>query len=147
MLKYSLFSLVLASGWALAADQIPVQDPTPTNVAILVNRETLGTGVPGQQGLENNVFEYVDGTLHVPQYLPGNPTAATIWPRVVDVNCTKNVDGNVLTCEGYHWLPEMGRGEYLLLHPVVVEPPKPIIVEKTKVVTVIKEVPVKKKHE
>jgi hypothetical protein len=58
---------------------------------------------------------------------------------VVDVKCTKA--GEVLTCEGYHWTPEMGRAEYLLVHPVVVEPPKPKVIVKEKIV--YKEVPVK----
>lgn len=134
---------VLISTSAFAADPIPVQDPIPANIPIVVNREVLGTGVPGQLGLENNVFEFVDGTLHVPQYLPGLPTAATIYPRVVDVSCTKT--SNLVTCEGYHWTPDMGRAEYLLVHPRIIEPVQPTVVEKT--ITVYKEVPVKQKKE
>ena len=111
--------------------------------AVTVQDQVLGTGVPGASGVQET-YALPDGVYHAPQYLPGSPTAATIYPRVVEVNCTKNADGS-LNCEGYHWLPEMGRAEYLLVKPRVVEAPKPVIVEK--VVTVIKEVPAKKIRE
>lgn len=55
--------------------------------------------------------------LHIPQYMPYYPTAATIWPRTIDVKC-KDYDGN-LDCEGYNWSPSMGRTEYLFINPVV----------------------------
>jgi hypothetical protein len=90
---------------------------------------------------DNNIF-------HAPQYMPGHPTAATLYPRVVDVECTKVSTG--LNCKGYNWLPELGRGEYLMIRPVLA--PEPVVVTKTVVVpgpVVIKEVlvEVKKKKE
>jgi hypothetical protein len=48
---------------------------------------------------------------HVPQYLPGFPTAATIWPRVIILQCASDL------CSGYEITPEMGRGEYLFFVP------------------------------
>ena len=114
-----------------------------------VDRRTLGSGTPGMTGFEltgkwdNNIF-------HAPQYMPGHPTAATLYPRVVDVECTKTTTG--LNCKGYNWLPEMGRGEYLMIRPVLA--PEPKVVEKVIGVpypipgpTVYKEVPVKPKKE
>ena len=83
--------------------------------------------------------------LHVPQYLPGFPTAATIWPRIVEVNCESNK--GQLQCEGFHWTPDMGRAEYLFITPKVVEKPAPVIVEKIVEKKVLVEVPVKKKPE
>lgn len=37
------------------------------------------------------------------KFLPYHPTAATIWPRTVQIN------------EGEHWNPAMGRMEYLYI--------------------------------
>jgi len=112
-----------------------------------VGRNELGSGTPGMTGFElagkwdNNIF-------HAPQYMPGHPTAATLYPRVVDVECTKVSTG--LNCKGYNWLPELGRGEYLMIRPVLA--PEPVVVTKTVVVpgpVVVKEVlvEVKKKKE
>ena len=53
------------------------------------------------------------GVWHVPQYMPGFPTAATIWPRVVDVRCAEDN-----ACTGYLITPAMGRGEYLFFRPI-----------------------------
>ncbi len=113
-------------------------------------RNELGTGTPGTQGYERAVKVGPDSDYrHAPGYLPGHPTAATIWPRVVEVPCTKS--GNALKCEGYTWQPKLGRGEYLFVKPVVIEAPQPVIVTNTITkevpVIVLKEVPVKKKRE
>ena len=78
----------------------------------VIERTPLGSGTPGMSGLENAYAMPNDMLFFVPQYMPGFPTAATIWPRVVTVNC-KVVDGNS-QCEGYEWSPKMGRGEYVL---------------------------------
>jgi len=115
-----------------------------------VGRNELGSGTPGVTGFElagkwdNNIF-------HAPQYMPGFPTAATLYPRVIDVECTKVATG--LNCKGYNWMPEMGRGEYLMIRPVLAPEPKVVTVIKNVPVpvTVTKEVfievPVKKKKE
>jgi hypothetical protein len=113
--------------------------------SITVKNEPLGSGVPGVKGytealpvLENNIY-------HAPQYLPYYPTAATIWPRVVELNCDATPGGQ---CDGYHWTPAMGRAEYLFVTPEVVR--EPVIVEK--IVPgperiILKEVPKKKVRE
>lgn len=84
-----------------------------------------------------------------PQYLPYYPTAATIWPRVIEVPCVREKDGK-LTCEGYNWTPAMGRGEYLFIMPKVTEVPvntHPIETHTIETQTIIREVPPKKGQE
>lgn len=118
-----------------------------------VTRKGLGLGTPGTKltnvGVENVVpTNSSPEVLFVPKYLPGYPTAATIWPRIVEVPC-KDVNGS-LECEGFHWTPDMGRGEYLFITPKVVAEPKqpvPVVVEKIVEKKVLVEVPVKKKPE
>lgn len=131
----SILALVVMAGSAMAQ-------------TVEVGREALGSGTPGAQGFEN-ATKWGNDIYHAPQYMPGFPTAATLWPRVIDVQCTKV--GNVLNCDGYHWLPELGRGEYLMIRPIVKVDQKPQVVTKTIIkevpVVVLKEVPVKKKGE
>jgi hypothetical protein len=109
----------------------------------------LGSGTPSAESAKGTeATELVnDSASHAPQYLPGYPTAATIFPRVVEVPCTKAADGK-LNCAGYNWAPNMGRAEYLYITPKVVEAPKPaapVIVKEPYPVYV--EVPVQKKKE
>lgn len=87
-----------------------------------IGRMLLGSGEPGQPGFENATPVY-NNVYHVPQYLPGYPTAATIWPRVIEVLC-RQVEAR-LQCDGYYWTPKMGRGEYLYFVPVMA-PPRPV---------------------
>jgi hypothetical protein len=102
------YLLVMASALAVA--------PAMGQQQVEIGRMLLGSGEPGQAGNEpatpiyNNVF-------HAPQYLPGSPTAASIWPRVIEVNCRQA--GARLECDGYNWTPRMGRGEYLYFMPTV----------------------------
>ena len=103
---------------------------------VSVTRVENGSGQPTAIGLEG-ADKWDQDIYHAPQYMPGYPTAATLWPRVVDVPC-KQV-GNNITCNGYEWTPDLGRGEYLMIHPVFVEAQKPIIVTNT--VTKVIEVP------
>jgi hypothetical protein len=104
-------------GKAVLGSGTPSYNPTGSEKAIVVDNAKV----------ENNID-------HAPQYMPNYPTAATVWPRVVEVPCTKGKNG-ALDCAGYNWSPAMGRGEYLFVTPKVVEQSKP------QVVTVIKEVP------
>jgi hypothetical protein len=78
-----------------------------------IERVHLGSGSQDAAGTENAepVADY--GVWHVPQYLPGFPTAATIWPRVVEVQCAEDN-----ACAGYFITPAMGRGEYLFFRPI-----------------------------
>lgn len=81
-----------------------------------IDRIELGSGEPGQAGVEN-ATAVTNDIYHVPQYLPGHPTAATIWPRVVDVPCRRT--GAALHCDGYQWTPRLGRAEYLFFRAVM----------------------------
>lgn len=113
-----------------------------------VDRMPLGSGQPGQGGLEN-ATRWDNNIYHSPQYMPGHPTAATLYPRVVDVPCVQTATG--LNCKGYNWMPEMGRGEYLMIRPVITVEAKPQVITNTvireTVREVLVEVPVKKKKE
>lgn len=110
-----------------------------------IERRAFGSGhsaPPGFKG-SNQVYDVTthnDGIYFTPQYLPGFPTAATIWPRVVDVKCKKI--GIDTVCDGYQWRPEYGRGEYLMFRPVI-QKQQPLA--KPRIVYV--EVPPKKKKQ
>lgn len=107
-----------------------------------VANEPLGSGVPVTVGGQTATFQY-DGMYSIAQYMPGLPTASVIWPRVIDVQCVRESDK--VACEGFNWLPTLGRGEYLFVRPHIVERTTPVerVVEKT----VLIEVPVKRKRE
>lgn len=102
-----------------------------------IHRVENGSGHPNATGVEN-ADRWDQNIYHAPQYMPGHPTAATLWPRVVDVTCKQIVDKVI--CDGYNWMPAMGRGEYLMIRPVVTELPVPVIVTNTITNTIIKEV-------
>lgn len=104
----------------------------------------LGSGTPAaieSKGTEGTLV-LPDGVYHAPQYLPGFPTAATIWPRVVEVDC-EELNG-VVSCAGFNWTPELGRGEYLFISPKIKNQPQP---SSPVPVIIYKEVDVKKKAE
>lgn len=99
MLKYIVVLAALGTGSAFAD--------------ITIQRNLLGSGIQNAAitaDVATQVGDY--GVYHVPQYMPGYPTAATIWPRVVEVKCQNNA------CEGYQNTPALGRGEYLFFKPV-----------------------------
>lgn len=117
---------------------------------VVIEREALGSGTPGLSGYERAVPVLENNIYHAPQYLPGYPTAATIWPRVIEVPCVRQQSG--LKCQGYHWTPAYGRAEYLFFTPKVVEPVEPVVITKEVIVQsppkiILKEVPVKRKKE
>lgn len=120
----SILALALVAGTVLAQD-------------VTLGRRALGSGTPGLEGVEAYTRWSNDADLiyHGPQYLPGYPTAASVWPRVVDVPCTKNAAGK-LSCDGFDWQPRMGRGEYLFARPVLVAAPEPKVIVTEKVVKV-----------
>lgn len=124
-----------------------VNAPIPADAVVLV-RQQLGSGTPGFTSFEP-ATSMGEGIYHAPQYLSAYPTAGTLWPRVIDVQCDKTVKGYV--CDGYNWLPAMGRGEYLYIRPSL--RPVPRIVEKLVPTPVIVEKPypvyveIKKKKE
>lgn len=143
MKAIALLALVAMSG-AFAQD-VSNTGASKDLQTLPVVRNQLGTGSPAPMitvGTETAVY-VDDGYYHIPQYLPNHPTAGTIWPRVVEVECDKV--GEKIVCEGYHWLPKLGRAEYIMILPkmkAIAPVPRaapPIIV--------YREVPVKKKPE
>ncbi len=105
-MKKTVLLLVLSLCSGLVAAQVDI------------GRMPLGAGTPGIDGQEN-ATPWDTGLYHAPRYMPGYPTAATIFPRAITVLCLQKTDG--LHCNGYNWLPEMGRAEYLMIRPVVVK--------------------------
>jgi hypothetical protein len=83
--------------------------PTPNTLRI--ERMAMGSGLQNARGTDTAQPVGDLGVWHVPQYMPGFPTAATIWPRVVIVPCSTEL------CAGYEVTPELGRGEYLFFVP------------------------------
>lgn len=131
---------------------------------VAIERNTLGSGEQGVKGFENSTLVLDNDIYHAPQYMAAYPTAATIWPRVVDVQCIRVgtsvqalVDKNgetrevisqpKLKCQGYEWTPKMGRGEYLFFRPQIVEPEPVAPVVEIRERTIIREVPQKKIHQ
>ena len=100
MLKYIVVLAALGTGTAFADD-------------VQIQRNLLGSGIQNAEMTADVATQVGDyGVYHVPQYMPGYPTAATIWPRVVEVKCQNDL------CEGYENTPALGRGEYLFFKPV-----------------------------
>lgn len=116
------FLVQIACVAAVALASLAGQAQTPP-AAVEIERHRLGSGEPGLQGFENATL-VINDLYHAPQYLPGYPTAAAIWARVVNVACVR-VEAGGLRCNGYNWQPGLGRGEYLFFRPVVVESPAP----------------------
>lgn len=127
MIKQMIAIMALAMAASASAQNVDIE------------RNAYGSGVPGKEGFEN--ADHVENDIfHSPQYLPHHPTAATIWPRVVEVPCVHTGAG--LKCEGYNWTPKMGRGEYLFFKPKIIEPIRPEIIVRER--EIIREVPAKK---
>lgn len=99
-----------------------------------VERMPFGSGTPAvhmTSGTET-ADAVVDGLYHVPNYLPGFPTAATIWPREIPLDCAPDPVTGKPSCSGYQVIPAVGRGEYLFVRPmvkVVAPPPEPRVAE------------------
>lgn len=110
-----------------------------------VENSVLGSGV---YSVGNSLaVEVHHGVFHVPQYMPGFPTAATLWPTVIKHNCyIPNKD-----CDLFDYKPSYGRAEYLFFRPYEEkEPPAPVVncCEKDRnPIVIYKEVPVKAKKQ
>jgi len=105
-----------------------------------VLRVPLGSGTPAN-GPTTGTQEarwVADGDFHVPNHLPGHPTAASIWPREVEISCVQDVASGALVCDGYDVHPALGRGEYIYVRPVLRPPvaePQPAPITEVIVVT------------
>lgn len=130
MKKILLISLLAFSGLVFAEASVDVE------------KRALGAGKPAAfLTLGSDRAVYIDdGYYFAPQYMPMYPTAGVIWPRIVAVDC--DVVGNGLACDGYEWLPKLGRGEYLFVIPQLRKaPPVSTITQSTTVpIIVYKEV-------
>ena len=132
---------------------VVANDSTPVNgKPINVHRHTLGSGEQGVKGFEVASPVLENHIYHGPQYMPFYPTAAVIWPRVIEIDCFEESAHGLNKCKGYNWAPSMGRAEYLFVTPRYVKPAPPVIVEKIVTVPgperiILKEVPVKPKKE
>lgn len=118
MKKILSLCLMLLALPALAANEITIRNMP------------YGSGTPGNDDGTTIATEVSPGLYQAPQFLPGFPTAATLFPYVVNVNCTQT--GTTVVCDGYNWYPSSGRGEYILFHPIikVVEVTPPAVVSK-----------------
>lgn len=74
-----------------------------------VQNALLGSG--NDEVLTTKSFEVYNDIFHVPQYMPGFPTAATIWPRIVKTKC--NWTGNSMYCDAIRHSEYGYRTEYL----------------------------------
>jgi hypothetical protein len=96
---------------------------TDSGLPFEVERLPFGSGTPAvaaTAGAEP-ASHVADGLYHVPNYLPGFPTAATLWPREVPTAC--EMAGGRTVCTGYGVHLATGRGEYIFVRPVVKAPP------------------------
>jgi hypothetical protein len=81
--------------------------------------EPFGSGPP-QAGVSAGYAAAVSvgsGLYHVPNYLPNEPTSLEIDPRVVRVRCDAST--SPWTCDGYTIDPNVDRGEYILIQPII----------------------------
>ncbi len=138
--------LALTASLAMAQLVTPTNPDTPTTVAAL-----KWIGDP-----DCRPGNCPHGIHHVPGMLPGQPTAATIWPRIIRVECVME-DGK-MKCDYPARTPSVGRGEYVMYEPVFKKEPvqqviiqqvpaEVIVKEVVKEVTIIKEVQPKKIRE
>lgn len=79
--------------------------------------------------------------------LASSAFACETCSTVASGSTSGSVAAGSLTCDGFHWAPELGRGEYLFVIPHVKEMPQPVVVERVVEKKIFVEVPVKPKHE
>lgn len=120
MKKLFPLALMLCASAAMAqvTSLSSLNDQSGVVPSVKIRNVPLGSGIPNAL-VQNDTFGTAtslgNGVYQVPGYLPYYPTAATIWPRVVQVRC--NAGGE---CDGYSITPALGRGEYLYVQPVMV---------------------------
>jgi hypothetical protein len=142
MKMFIVTSLVLASNLVMAHLATPITPDSPTPVPAL-----KWVGDP-----DCRPGNCPHGIHHVPGMLPNQPTAATLWPRIIRVECVMELDKMI--CDYPARSPDVSRGEYVMYEPVFKKAPvKQIIIQQmpsevvVKEVTVIKEVLPKKIRE
>lgn len=121
MLGLAIGLLCACSAWAQAAPPVSEQNAP----SVFIQNVQMGTGVPTPSvaiGSEKASY-WGDGLYYVPGYYPGYPTAQVLWPRMVEVPCTKNPNGSIL-CQGFSILSQQVgyRGDFILFKPVFHSP-------------------------
>lgn len=138
MNKLLLFLLSVASVSALAQENLSNgYMPSEYPQHIMVTRVPMGSGVPSP-GMTTGYSEALpvsDGLYHVPGYLPYQSTAASLWPRVITVQC-RQTEGTWY-CSGYHVDGVLGRGEDVYVRPEFIQVSAPIPAASHLVVPVI----------
>ena len=110
-----------------------------------IKRMPFGSGTPAAaitDGTET-AMPVADGLYHAPNYLPGFPTAATIWPRELPVDCQRDATTGKPICAGFEVYPATGRGEYLFVRPTLKT--APAVAAPLPVMPVIPAIPVTQK--
>jgi hypothetical protein len=114
-----LLIAALVASSAASAQEAPSNGGMPDNfpATILVARVPYGSGIPspGRSVGYSTAVPVGDGLYSVPGYLPGDESAASIPPRVVDVKCTPLA--GTWYCEGYHIDGILLSGENVYVRP------------------------------
>jgi hypothetical protein len=129
-MKMLLLALSLASTQVLAQETISNGGMLPGDPpVIMVTRVSMGSGIPspGATGGYSAALPVSDGLYHVPGYLPYESTAASLWPRVVTVQCRQTAD--TWYCSGYHVDGVLGRGEDVYVRPEFQRVVAPVILQ------------------
>jgi hypothetical protein len=119
-LLFLAFSLASVSAFAqetLSNGWMPTDSPASIEVANVPG----GSGVPsgGQSVGYSEATPVSDGLYQVPGFMPYEPSAGTMWPRVIDVKCMSKA--GVWYCTGYHIDGVLGRGEDIYVRPEFVK--------------------------
>lgn len=126
--KFFAVMVVAALGVSCAYAQ-SAPEAVNNQPAVFIKNEQMGSGAPAVQvTMGSSIAQYWgDGLYFIPGYYPGYPTAAVMWPRVIEVPCVKNDDGS-LSCQGYEIYSQQAgnRGEFILFKPVIQAPAKPV---------------------
>lgn len=129
MKRLLLFLMMVVTQGAHATEPALSNGGMPKGMpsTILVQRIPFGSGTPSP-GVTSGYDVAVavgDGLYSVPGYLPNNADGFRMDPRVIPVKCAVKIGiGDILqvwTCGGYSITPAIGRGEYILIRPVVVQ--------------------------
>jgi hypothetical protein len=110
--------MLVCAGSVLAQTSLNSLNDQANGGTFKVLKVQLGSGIPNAVAQNDSLFEPAvnmgNGLYHVPGYMPYYPTAASIWPRVVQVHCNTQQE-----CDGYTVTPGLGRGEYVFIQPIV----------------------------
>lgn len=141
-MKKILIAMLLAPALASAGPvHMPKNEWSPpwqnSGEGFPIRVKPLGSGAPEDFYTPSNGLDVANpvasGYFHVPGYMPGFPTAATVWPKLREVDCTRV--GEKIVCDGYQVKPDDGHPEYIYVVPRVKED-LPAEEPKTKIVFV-----------